>query len=215
MADTWIEGIQKTVEYRREALEFLRRAREQFPVSTPAHVATVTTLWLAADDIDVLCYEALERINQGLLGGASEVEITRGASMQPMPETDPMTEPSLPGLSIDGMMPPQERLYYECAWSLSWNEGDHGFGVRLLADSQTGDLRALVQGRSYPENREITIPVEDDSLLEAVAEFYVKEATADETREEMGRLMEEYQERERALQEAAEAELPPVPDGEL
>jgi hypothetical protein len=209
LADEWIEGIQKSVGYRREALEFLGRAREQFPASTPAHAGTVACLWLAADGMDGPCYDALERLNQGMLRGASEVEITRGASMQPVAQMDPLQDPDFPAIGMESALPPMERLIYECAWSLLWDEGRRGLSVRLTADPQSGELRVLAQGRSYPEHREIDYPLVENRLMEALAELFVAEATAEEEREEMDRMVAEYQERERELQKAAEAEQLP------
>ena len=176
-------------------------------MSTPAHAGTVASLWLAADSMDSPCYEALERLNQGMLQGASEVEITRGASMQPVSQMDPLQDPSFPAIGMEAALPPMERLIYECAWTLLWDEGQRGLSVRLTTDPQSGELRVVAQGRSYPEHRELTYPLDEERLMEALAELYVAEATAEETREELERMMVEYQERERELQQAAEEEM--------
>jgi len=207
MADQWIEGIQKGVQYRREALEFLERAREQFPISSASHAGTVARLWLAADEMDKVCWEALERLNTGLLGGASEIEITRGASMQPLGQMDAEQDPSLPLMDPQGGMGPTERLTYECSWSLLWDDGRHGVALRLLVDPQSGEMRVLAQGRSYPEHRDLEQPLENAQLLEVLAELYVAEATVDEEMEAADRTFIELQERERAMLAAAESEI--------
>ena len=209
MTDQWIEDIQKSVRYRREALEFLGRAREQFPASSPTHAGAVASLWLAADTMDGPCYEAMERLNQGLLQGATEVEITRGASMQPVPQLDPIFDSSFPPTGAEASPPPLERLIYECAWSMLWEDGQLGLAVRLTMDPQTNELRVLAQGKSFPEHRELDYPLDEDRLKDALSALFVAEATAEETGEQMERMLVELEERQRELelQQAAQAEL--------
>ena len=113
---SWIDQAKKLVEYRREAQEFLARIGQRFDAA-PHHAKSISRLWFEADQLDALICGLLEEINEGLLGGQAELDVTRGASLRP---------------NVD-----EDTLFYDCTWSLLWGEGK-GLIVSFAIEPETG-----------------------------------------------------------------------------
>ena len=134
MSDGWIDSIAKAYQYKLDALDFLSRVREQFPSSNPTHAGIVSKLWIAADDMDKPVNIALAELNQGLLSDKGEIEITRGASMQPGSSSQIEFNSEFSDSTNDqflgqmGSFNP-DRLIYECTWSLSWRTNDDEYAT--------------------------------------------------------------------------------------
>ena len=156
---SWLEEAKKQVEYTKEALSFLNRARQQFETS-PTHARAVAKLWLAADQVDELICTLLEEMNQGLLEGMGELDTTRGAAIRPV-----------------GME--EETLFYDCTWSLAWSE-DKGIAVNLAVEPRSQILQVQVWARQAMDREAISFPIHDDALKEALVMIYVAEATLEE-----------------------------------
>ena len=189
MNESWIESIAKTVQYKLDSLEFLSRVRQQFPSSNPTHSGIVAKLWVTADEMDLPVNNLLLQMNKGLLSHQGEIDITRGASMQPSSSSqidfgNQFSDDELEQ-TINQLTPYSgDRLVYECTWSLTWGtvEDEHAIAFRLIAEASSGELRALVNGFNFPENYEITYPLFENELEEALARAYVEEVTANETK---------------------------------
>jgi hypothetical protein len=190
MSEDWIESIKKAVLYKIDALEFLTRVREQFQYSNPTHAAIVAKLWTVADDMDQIINNYLLEMNNYLLSDEGEIEITRGASMQPNSQSkiDDSNDMTL------GQMNPYggERLVYECTWSLTWANGndEHTIACRLIAETSDGELRTLVNGLHFPENYEIAYPLIESELKDALAKAYIEEATVKKTKDIIQKILD-------------------------
>ena len=200
MSDGWIDSIAKAYQYKLDALDFLSRVREQFPSSNPTHAGVVSKLWIAADDMDKPVNIALAELNQGLLSDKGEIEITRGASMQPGSSSQIEFNSEFSDSTNDqflgqmGSFNP-DRLIYECTWSLSWrtNDDEYAIAFRLIANANTGELRALVNGFNFPENYDITFPLIGNELKDGLAKAYVEEATSNETKAMLQKILVQNQ----------------------
>ena len=62
------------------------------------------------------------------------------------------------------------------------NDDEYAIAFRLIANANTGELRALVNGFNFPENYDITFPLIGNELKDGLAKAYVEEATSNETK---------------------------------
>ena len=150
------------VAYHQEALNFIRRASEHFAVSSE-HVELVMRLWVDADDLDALVLPLLDALNVELLGGAAELDTTRGVSVRP----------SALG-AIEGT--DAEEVVYECIWSLNWESG-RGVSVALSVSS-SGVFQVQARGSISSREHRISYPPAERALQEALTAAYVAEATS-------------------------------------
>ncbi len=156
----WLERIRKRVSYYEEALDFIGRVGKQLDV-TPADAPALCMLWVEADALDETICSLVSEINDGLLEGRGELDITRGASVRPTGPT--------PG-------PDQESVFYECSWTLTWDDA-LGVSVNLAIDPRVmmpeGEVRAAKAGLT----RRTRYPLEESDLKGALADAYVAEVT--------------------------------------
>ncbi|MBI4337176.1 MAG: hypothetical protein HY683_05025 [Chloroflexi bacterium] len=186
---SWVERVKKAVEYRKDALQFLARARGRFPETSPDHAGPVTRLWLLADQMDPLFCRLLDELNRELLGGTARVETTRGVSLrQPegMPELDARLAELLPPAPSREAPTP----VYECTWSLMWGDkavsitlalpvADRGYEVQVSA--QRSHLVERVAGRRSEED----VPRLTEEVQEALVHAFAAEANVDTLLEEL------------------------------
>ena len=149
------------VEYHPDALDFIRRASEHFPVHA-GHVQLLLRLWVEADALDALILPMLNEMNADLMDGNGELDTTRGVSTQPSP---------LSGLD-DGAA---DEVVYECIWSISCADG-RGVSV-VLAVNDSGVFQAQARGSISAQERRIGYPVAKGVLEDALVAVYVAEAT--------------------------------------
>ena len=117
--DVWVDRVRRMVEYRTEAMDFLRRVSSMLPAAG-TDVELVCRLWTAADEYDVAICEAMQRFDRAIFDVPGQIEITRGA--EPVSASD------------NG-----EGVVYLCTWTLVRSEV-HSTSVALLADQVTGRL---------------------------------------------------------------------------
>ena len=151
------------VAYHQDALNFIRRASEHFAVSSE-HVELVMRLWVDADDIDALVLPLLDALNTELLGGAAELDTTRGVSVQPS---------AFGGLEDSA---DSEEVVYECIWSLNW-DSERGVSVALSVSS-SGVFHVQARGSASNRDHRIGYPPTERALQEALTAVYVAEATS-------------------------------------
>ena len=75
--DVWVDRARRMVEYRAEAMDFLRRVGSMLPAAG-TDVELVCRLWTAADEYDVTICEAVQRFDVAIFDVPGEIEITRG-----------------------------------------------------------------------------------------------------------------------------------------
>ena len=151
------------VAYHQDALNFIRRASEHFAVSSE-HVELVMRLWVDADDMDALVLPLLDALNTELLGGAAELDTTRGVSVQP----------SAFGAIEDSE--DAEEVVYECIWSLNW-DSERSVSVALSVSS-SGVFHVQARGSASNRDHRIGYPPTERALQEALTAVYVAEATS-------------------------------------
>ena len=129
---TWTERARRMVAYHAEALDFIDRAAEHYPVSA-ADAGALTRLWMEADGIDDLILPLLDELNSELVGGSGELDTTRGVSLLSSALSDITDTAALV-------------VVYECSWSLKWADGC-GASVNLAIDAE-GMFYAKVRGEA-------------------------------------------------------------------
>ncbi len=152
---SWLERAQKLVAYHQEALGFIQRIGQQLPAS-PSDALAVGRLWLEAEKLDPTVCGLLDEMNVGLLGGKGELDTTRGASLAQSPADD--------------------RLVYECTWSLRW-EDSRGVSVDLAMDSLSEAYYVTVRGLQSGQAERVRFPLDEAELKEALVNAYVADAT--------------------------------------
>ncbi len=153
---SWTDRAKKLVAYHRDALDFIRRAGDQLPVSQDDALA-LGRLWVEADGLDELVCTLLDQLNNDLLNGEAEFDTTRGASLRRSRLDD------------------QETLFFDCAWSLKW-EGC-SVVVNLSVDAKTSLYEAQVAAGSAKEMHPVSHPISESALKAALVSAYVAEAT--------------------------------------
>ena len=151
----WIERARRMAGYYDEAMDFIRRAQHSHPAIAD-DVYTLMRLWADADQLDELTLPLLERINAELLGGAGALDTTRGVS----------------GYCADG----ERRIFYECGWALKWSDS-FAISVSIGVDDE-GVFHAYAGGAQSQVKRRLGYPPTESALQDALADVYVREATA-------------------------------------
>ncbi len=162
----WLDRARRLREYRREALEFIERVQSQFPVSRE-HARAVSILWYEADQRDDTVCSLLAEMNSGLLDGSAELDITRGASLR--------------AIGFGMGLPPEQAVFYECAWSLAWGDG-RGVAVVLAIDPRNSAFDAHVRALKTKEAHRVPYPFTEADLTEPLTFAYLFESAADDTR---------------------------------
>ena len=158
----WIERARSMVAYAPEALSFIERAAEHFPVENE-HVRLLLRLWVEADTLDELILPLLNELNDELLDGRGALETTRGVSTQPM------------GIDLLDDGHGAEEIVYECGWTLDCDSGI-GLCVTLTA-TESGMFHAEARGSSSEQVHHVGYPVTVSALQDALVATYVAEAT--------------------------------------
>ncbi len=157
---SWTERARRMVAYHAEALDFINRASEHYPVSA-ADVEALMRLWVEADNLDDMILPLLDELNTELIGGGGELDTTRGVSMRPS---------ALSGLTdSDAAI-----VVYECAWSLTW-ANTRGVSVNLAIDAD-GVFYANVTGAASRREERTGYPLTTAGLQDALIAVYVAEA---------------------------------------
>lgn len=151
----WIERARRMTGYYDEAMDFIRRAAHSHPAIAD-DVYALVRLWADADQLDELTLPLLERINAELLGGAGALDTTRGVS----------------GYCADG----ERRIFYECGWALEWDDSC-AVSVSIGVDDE-GVFHAYAGGARSQVKRWLGYPPTESVLQDALADVYVREATA-------------------------------------
>ena len=151
----WIERARRMAGYYAEAMDFIRRAAQSHPAIAD-DVYALMRLWTDADQLDELTLPLLERINAELLGGEGALDTTRGVS----------------GYCADG----ERRIFYECGWALEWDDS-FAISVSIGVDDE-GLFHAYAGGAQAQVKRRLGYPPTESALQDALADVYVREATA-------------------------------------
>ena len=139
----WVNRTHRMVDYLDEALAFLGRAGDQFPV-LESDIGLVCHLWAVADEHDEIMCRALTGFDSDLFETAGELDITRGVETRPTPEQE-------------------SRVIFLCTWSIVRPEQDRVSCI-LYAEQLTGSIGLEVRdsgGSSYP----LPFPITDSSDL--------------------------------------------------
>ena len=155
----WIARARRMTAYHAEAMDFIRRAAQSHP-AIPDDVYSLMRLWTDADKLDELTLPLLEQLNAELLNGAGALDTTRGVS----------------GYCADG----ERRIFYECGWALEWN-GAFAVSVSIGVDEE-GIFHAYTSGSLSQASRRLGYPPTESALQDALADVYVREATAGQFR---------------------------------
>ena len=151
----WIDRAKSLVDYHSEASGFLSRASAHFPV-TPEDAEAICLLWVEADSLDGKLYGSLDAMNEGLLEGSGDIDVTRGADIVE---------------AIGG----GEALVYQCTWSLDW-QSERRVAIVISIEPRSQNLSALVQS-SGGEPIPLSIPLQIDSLQQALSLAYYRALT--------------------------------------
>ena len=101
--DFFVERTRRMLEYAGEARDFVRRAAG-WSETGDADAAAVCRLWALADELDATVCETLTAFGEALFGERFELDITRGAEVEPKP-------PPMPPSAV-----------YVCAWTAKRGE---------------------------------------------------------------------------------------------
>ena len=155
-AHSWIDRARRLVAYHAEATDFVRRVGQSLPAS-PQDAAAVRELWAEADRLDATVCSLLEEMNRELLGGAGQLDVTRGADIRP--------------LTFE-----EEALFYECSWVLEWGRG-RAVKVDLAVEPRTMFFDANVHAVSADDKTNLPHPISESELKDSLVNAYVAEAT--------------------------------------
>ena len=130
--DFFVERTRRMLEYAGEARDFVRRAAG-WSETGEADAAAVCRLWALADELDATVCETLTAFGEALFGDGFELEITRGAEVEPNP-------PPMPPSAV-----------YVCAWTAKLGE-DVWVSVALLShwELEARDSSGGVYALPYP-----------------------------------------------------------------
>jgi hypothetical protein len=152
----WLDRAKALVDYHSEAIGFMSRASEYFPV-TPDDAEAICLLWVDADSLDEKLYGSLEAMNKVLLESAGEIDVTRGADL-------------VEGIGGD------ETLVYQCTWSLDW-QSKQRLAIVMSIEPRSQSLTAMVQS-SGGEPDHLSTPIQTDALQQALSVAYYRALTA-------------------------------------
>ena len=156
--DDWIAQVERLLELTQGASGFVQRAGEQFPDALPYHAVAVARLWQQADALDEQVCSLLDEINRRLLQGQGELSLTRGASVRTLVVGEAL-------------------LFYDCLWTLLWEEERRGIAVKLSVEPQMESYHARVESLTTDKAEDIRYPLQEEQLKEALAKAYVAEMT--------------------------------------
>jgi hypothetical protein len=151
----WIEKAASLVRYREEALSFIERASASLP-AVPEDAEAVCLLWEEADGLDRKVSERFTAMNDGLLDGRGQLDVTRGADISRRPEA-------------------QELLVYQCTWAFQWDE-DRDISVVLAIEPRSARFSAWVTAGGE-DAMPLSIPIDDTRLEDTLAIAYYRAAT--------------------------------------
>ena len=154
----WIGKMELLLGLMEEATEFLQRTQQRFPQAIPSHTFAIACLWDEANSLDQQICSHLDEMNQRLMRGEGELEVTRGASVR-------------------NLMVGEDLLFYDCMWSLFWEERQRGISVRLSVEPQLGSYHTRVEGLTTYITSDIRHPVQEEQLREALTKTYISEMT--------------------------------------
>ena len=137
----WVNRTRRMVDYLDEALAFLGRAGDQFPVFE-SDIGLICLLWAVADEHDEIMCRALSSFDSDLFDTAGELDITRGVETRPSPEQEP-------------------RIIFLCTWSIVRPELDRVSCV-LYAEQLTGSIGLEVRD-SGGSSHSLPFPITDPS----------------------------------------------------
>jgi hypothetical protein len=150
----WIERAASLVRYHEEARRFITRASAKLPADAEDTEA-VCLLWQQADGIDRQVSEHFSAMNEGLLEGRGQLDVTRGADMS-------------------RRFGPESMLVYQCTWAFQWD--DRGISVVLAIEPRSKHLIAWIAA-SGSEVTQLSVPPDDGGLEDALGIAYFRAAT--------------------------------------
>ena len=154
--DDWINRAKSLVDYHSEARGFLSRASAYFPV-TPEDAEAICLLWVQADSLDEALYGSLVAMNEGLLEGGGEIDVTRGADLVER---------------VGG----GDTLVYQCTWSLDWEPGNR-IGIVIAIEPRSQNFTGTIQSSRGGESP-LTMPIQTGALRQALTLAYYRAMTA-------------------------------------
>ena len=151
----WIERAANLVRYQDEAISFIARASASMPADAE-DVEAVCLLWEEADGLDRKVSEHFTALNEGLLDGRGQLDLTRGADMSQRSE-------------VQGL------LVYQCTWAFQWDD-DRDISVVLAIEPKSKRFSAWVAAAGT-ETITLSVPIDDTGLENALAVAYYRAAT--------------------------------------
>ncbi len=152
----WVDRAANLVRHGDEALEFIARASANLPADAQ-DVEAVCLLWDEADRLDRTVSDHFAAMNDGLLDGRGQFDVTRGADM---------TE----------RFGPEGMLVYQCTWTLEW-DSHRRIAVVLAIEPRSRSFDAWVVA-AEGEAITLSVPVADSRLEDALAIAYFRAATS-------------------------------------
>lgn len=157
--NSWVDRAQKMVTHRVEALEFIARVKEQVPQAQRRHAAAVNNLWVVSDELEKQMEDLLREMNEGILNGSGQQDITRGAGFGSLGESN-------------------NSFFYNCAWLLEW-DSDLGIAIEIAIEPDSEDFFLYTTSQLSEERLSVEYPYSDISgLREALISVFVSESTA-------------------------------------
>jgi hypothetical protein len=157
--NSWVDHAKKMVTQRVEALEFIARVKEQVPQAQRRHAAAVNNLWLVSDELESQMEDLLRKMNERILNGAGQQDITRGAGLGPLGEGN-------------------NSFFYNCAWLLEW-DSDLGIAIDLAIEPDSQEFFLYITSQLSGDRLSVEYPYSDVSgLQEALIQVFVSESTA-------------------------------------
>lgn len=151
----WVERAMNLIRYHDEALEFISRASANLPTAAKDTEA-VCLLWDEADGLDRTVSGHLATINDRLLDGRGQFDVTRGADMT-------------------YRFGAEEMLVYQCTWTLMW-DGHRRIVVVLAIEPRSKSLDAWV-GAVEGEGITLSVPITNLQLEDALVITYFRMTT--------------------------------------
>ncbi len=117
----------------------------------------ICLLWVQADSLDEELYGSLVAMNEGLLEGAGEIDVTRGADL------------------VEGVGG-GDTLVYQCTWSLDWEPGNR-IGIVIAIEPRSQNFTGTIQSSRGGESP-LTMPIQTGALRQALTLAYYRAMTA-------------------------------------
>ena len=122
----------------------------------PEDAESVCILWREADELDRKVSDHFTEMNEGLLGGRGNLDVTRGADMYRQSEA-------------------QELLLYQCTWAFQWDDV-RDISLVLAIEPRSKRLSAWVAAADAEAVR-LSVPIDDAGLEDALAIAYYRAVT--------------------------------------